>query len=431
MRSPIASLRRVRISRLAPTGEGIARADDGVGFVAGALPGEEVEAEVEEIHRSFWRGRAVSVFLASPDRILSPAEACPGCDWGHFEPAAAREAKRALFRETMQRIGKIPADTFGDLPIVSSDLAYRIRNRFHVGGRGAELVLGQFAGRSHRILPIADCRAITPETSALLPAVRDALAAAGAAVSELATLEDTAGTSRLARATLGDVSRRQVAAEAESVGRALAPFFAGVKVVDPEGRAVFQAGEARLPLEVGNRRFLVSVDSFFQGNRHLARVLASDVGEAGGRPSGDALDAFAGVGFFAAPLLDAGHAVTSVEGNPSAARDAAKTRRGWDDADRWRVVPSSVAGFLSSSTRRFDLVVVDPPRAGLARLTVPIAERARRRLVYVSCDPATLARDLAELLPAFEVADARLYDLFPLTHRVESVVTLVRRAGTP
>jgi len=400
-----------------------------VGFVAGALPGEEVEAEVEEIHRSFWRGRAVTVIAGARDRILSPAEACPGCDWGHFEPAAAREAKRALFLETMQRIGKLPAAIFGELPIVPSELGYRIRNRFHFDGRGATLVLGQFAGRSHRILPISACRAITPQTAEILLPIRDALAAADAAVTELATLENRRGDRRLARVTLGEVPRRQVAAEGEEVARALDPFFAGVKVVDREGRPVYQAGDARLLLEVKERPFLVSVDSFFQGNRHLAGTLSADVGIAAGTHPGDALDAFGGVGLFAAALLDSGHSVTSVEGNPAAARDAAKTRQGWDDADRWRILPSSVAGFLSSSSRRFDVVVVDPPRAGLARLALPVGERARRRLVSVSCDPATLARDLAELLSVFEVADARLYDLFPLTHRVESVVTLVRKAG--
>jgi 23S rRNA (uracil1939-C5)-methyltransferase len=385
---------------------------------------------VEEVRKSFWRGRAVAVVAASSDRILSPAEACPGCDWGHYDIAAAREAKRALFRETLQRIGKISADQFGELPIVPSETGYRLRNRFHVAGRGAALVVGQFAGRSHRVLPVSACRAITPAMATLLPQVRDALAADQAAVSEVATLENLAGDRRLARVTLPETSRRQNRADAESVGSRLAPLFAGLEVVDRDGRVLFQAGNARLAIETGGRRFQVSAGSFFQGNRHLAERLLADVTEAaGGSRPGEALDAFGGVGFFAAALLDAGHTVTSVEGNPSAARDAARTRQGWDDAERWRIVPSSVAGFLSSSSRRFDLVVVDPPRAGLSRLARPIAERARRRLVYVSCDPATLARDLADLLSDFEIAGARLYDLFPLTHRVESVVTLVRKPG--
>lgn len=400
-----------------------------MGFVAGALPGEEVEAEVEEVRRNFWRGRTVEVLTSAPDRILTPPEVCPGCDWGHFDLSAAREAKRALFLETMQRIGKLSPDVFGELSIVASPTEHRIRNRFHLAGRGAELAIGQFAARTHRVESVAACEALTPQTSAMLPAVRDALAASGAAISELATLEDPVGGRRLARVLLPDGPKRQVRYDSQTVVEALAPLFAGVKVVDQEGKLLREAGDTRLPIETGGRRFLVSVDTFFQGNRHLAGRLSSDVAEATRGEPAAALDAFGGVGLFAAALLDAGHDVVSVEGSPAAARDAAKTRLDWPDADRWRIVPSSVAGFLSSSSRRFDVVVADPPRAGLGRIALPLAERARYRLVYVSCDPATLARDLSALVgEGFEIADARLYDLFPLTHRVEAVVTLLRGA---
>lgn len=388
-----------------------------------------MEAEVGEVRSSFWRGRTVEILAASLDRLLPPGEVCPGCDWGHFEPAAAAEAKRALFLETMQRIGKLSAGAFGDLPIARSPLEYRIRNRFHLEGRGRELVLGQFAARTHRIEPIAGCRALTPQTARILPAIRDALAATGAAVIELATLEDHAGERRLARAVLADGPKRQLQPAANSVLAALAPYFSGAKVVGREGRLVREWGDARLALVVGARTFLVSVDTFFQGNRHLAPMLSADVGAASGSPPGDALDAFGGVGFFAAPLLDAGHSVVSVEGSTIAARDAAKTRLSWPDAEHWKIVPSSVAGFLASSPRRFDLVVADPPRAGLVGVARPLAQRAGRRFVYVSCDPATLARDLAEILAeGFEIGDARLYDFFPLTHRVEAVVALTRGA---
>jgi 23S rRNA (uracil1939-C5)-methyltransferase len=384
-------------------------------------------AEVQEIRRSFWRGRTVEVLAPSRDRVLSPGEACPGCDWGHFESSAAREAKRALFLETLQRIGKIPAGAFGDLPIAPSPLVYRIRNRFHLSGRGAELALGQFVPRTHRVESVAGCRAISEPTSALLPAVREALAATGAALSELATLEDPTGEKRLARAVLADGGKRLLRSDAEAVARALAPLFAGVKVVDPGGAHLREAGEARLEIRAGDRPFLVSVDTFFQSNRHLAGRLLADVEKASGGPTGEALDAFGGVGFFASSLLAAGHTVTSVEGNRWAARDAAMTRMRWPDADRWKIVPSSVSGFLAASPARFDVVVADPPRAGLAEIAGPLAARARKRFVYVSCDPATLARDLPEVLAqGFDIAGAQLYDLFPLTHRVEAVVTLTR-----
>ena len=402
-----------------------------MGFIAGGLPGEEVDAGIEEVRKSFWRGRTIEVLEASADRTLAPSQACPGCDWDHYAPEAALAAKRTLFLETMQRIGRIPAETFGDLPIAGSPLGYRIRSRFHAAGRGGELVFGQFAPRSHRIESVVRCRALAPQTAARLPRLRDALAESGASVTELATIENPAGDRGLARVVLAEPGKRRSRAEAQAVIAALAPSFAGVRVVDRNGRTLGEAGESRLEIEVGGRAFLVSADAFFQGNRHLAGTLSADVARASGGPPGAALDAFGGVGFFAGALLDAGHSVTSVEGSPSAARDAAKTRPRWGDAERWRIVPSSVEDFLSSSTHRFDVVVADPPRAGLAGLAVPLAERARKTLVAISCEPATLARDLPHLMAAgFEIVDTRLYDLFPLTHRVEAVVTLARRAGT-
>ena len=400
-----------------------------MGFVAGALPGEEVEVEVEEVRRNFWRGRTVEVRTASKNRTAGPGEVCPGCDWGHFDLTVARETKRELFLETMQRIGKFTPAVFGALPIVPSPAGHRIRNRFHVAGRGEELVIGQFAARTHRVESVAGCRALTPGTAAILPAIRDALGATSAAVSEVATLEDTGGERRLARVTLSNGPKRQARHDAEAVVGALAPLFAGVRVVDSAERLLGEAGEARLAIEAGGRVFLVSVDTFFQGNRHLAGRLLSDVAETTRETPGDGLDAFGGVGLFAAALLDSDHDGVSVEGSPSAARDAAKTRLGWHDAGRWKIVPSSVSGYLSSFPRRFDVVVADPPRAGLARIAPPLAARARREFVYVSCDPATLARDLRSLVDeGFDVADTRLYDLFPLTHRVEAVVTLLRGA---
>ena len=330
----------------------------------------------------------------------------------------------------MQRIGKIPPAAFGELPIAASPLEYRIRSRFHLSGRGDGLVLGQFAPRSHRIESVAGCRALTPATALLLPRVRDALAASGAVVAELATIEDPSGERRLARAVLGETGKRQSRTDAQAVIGALSPLFDGVRVVDRDGRALAEAGEPRLAVEVAGRTFLVSAETFFQGNRHLAAQLSADVARAGGSGPAEALDAFGGVGFFAAALLAAGDSVTSVEGSASAARDAVKTRPRWPDADRWRIVPSSVESFLSSSTRRFDRVVADPPRSGLGPLATSLGDRARKTFVAVSCEPATLARDLPPLIAeGLAITDARLYDLFPLTHRVEAVVTLVRDTG--
>src|SRR5262249_17865965 len=155
--------------------------------------------------------------------------------------------------------------------------------------------------------------------------------------------------------------------------------------------------ERFLDIAIAGRAFPISVDTFFQANRFLAPALFGDVAaEAADVPAGAALDAFGGAGLFAGALLDAGHRVQTVESDPGAVGDARRARESWRDGDRWEIAASTVEGFLEEDDRTFDAVVVDPPRAGLGvPLARALAGRARRRLVYVSCDPATLARDLA------------------------------------
>jgi len=420
-------IRRVRIEKLAPTGEGIARSLEGVGFVAGALPGEEVEAEVLESQKSYWRGRTLTVRIPSRDRRQS-VPGCGGCDWAHMNLAAARQAKRDLFLESMERIGKIPARDFGELPVEPSPLGYRLRNRFHVSGCGEEVRVGSFAPRTHTVRPVTDCEALSPPTRALLPRVREEIAASGLAISEIATLEDLAGERHIARITLrGGGSSPKPMALQSLAGRL--SFFESVRIELPEGKTVFRAGPRRLALEVGGRAFLAGADTFFQSNRFLVESLYRHIRDEAKRlPPGPALDAFGGVGLFAGALLDAGCAVTSVEGEPKAASDALRTRAGWDDRARWSFLHSSVSAFLPRA-KTFPLVLADPPRAGLGAAAPALARLAEEKMIYISCDPATLARDLPAILAeGFEIENARLYDLFALTHRVEAVVTLTRPA---
>jgi hypothetical protein len=137
-----------------------------------------------------------------------------------------------------------------------------------------------------------------------------------------------------------------------------------------------------------------------------------------------------GVGLFAGALLDAGHEVTSVERDLEASEDARATRAEWPDGGRWAAEAATIVDFLRADDREFDVVVADPPRAGLgAGLAGELARRARRLFLYVSCDPATLARDLVALRgTGLEIVRTRLYDLFAFTHRVEALVALERRS---
>jgi 23S rRNA (uracil1939-C5)-methyltransferase len=417
---------RVTIEKLAPTGEGIARTPEGVGFIIGTLPGEQVEAEVEELHKNFWRGRAAEILVASAHRVSGAHAACAGCDWAYFERGAARETKRALFLETMGRIGGQEPEIFGPLPSVASASRYRLRNRFHVSGSGSDVAIGYFAARTHRVLPISDCEAVSGETVSLLPGIREAIAKSEARVDSIALLESLDCEQRIARVILSAGSGRSTG----FLLAGLAPFFSGIRLEDPHRGVLAEAGAPFLTLTVEGRPFPVSADSFFQANRHLVARLYGDVRTlARGIPPGHALDAFGGGGFFAGSLLEAGHTVTTVEGSRAAARDAERARLLWAEGGRWSIVHSDVASFSARETLEFDLAVVDPPRAGLgSELAALLARRVSGRIVYVSCEPATLARDLPAIFACgFRLTTARLYDLFAGTHRIEAVVALDRR----
>ncbi len=417
-------IRRVTIAGLAPTGEGVARSADGVGFVAGALPGEEVDAEVLEVRRRFWKGRAVAIRTASPERLSGGhAEGCPGCDWAHLPLERARDWKRTLFLETMERIGGLPREPFGELPIVPSPGGYRLRARFHAEGRGASARIGFFAPRSHRIEPAAGCLALSDGLRELLPRVEEAVARSGADVEAIATVETPDATKRLARARLRDAPDRR---ESNALAAALEPLFDGVSVEDGSASVLARSGASRLWLPVGGREFPATAGVFFQSNRHLLEALYRDTTRAAAEiPAGTALDAFGGVGLFAGALSDAGHAVTTVEADHSAVELALEARKRWA-LPAWTIERSAVLAYLESRAAGFDVAVADPPRAGLGRpLSAALARRARGLLHYVSCEPATLARDLAHLVSeGFEIRRAVLYDLFALTHRVEAAVTL-------
>lgn len=414
--------RVVRIEKLASTGEGIVRTPDGVGFIDRALPGELVATNVYEVRKRFWRGSLSEVREPSLDRIEGLHADCAGCDWAHFEPAAAREAKRALFLETMERIGKLPPQLFGDLPVAASPPGYRLRTRLHSEGGDP----GYFAPGTHRVVSAERCESIAEATRALLPAAGEAIAGSGARVSETAILESMNGTRRLLRATVAGGS-----SEVASLGANLAEHFEGVRIEAPDGATTLTRGDSFLELSAGQRAFQISVDTFFQSNRHLVTPLCSAVEREARRAGpGDALDAFGGAGLFAGSLLEAGHRVTTVESYAPAVADARRTREGWPDRDRWEVSASAVDEFLAGDDRRFACVVADPPRAGLgAALSGALARRATGTFVYVSCDPATLARDLPAILSeGLEIRHAELFDLFASTHRVEALVALERVA---
>ena len=245
----------------------MSKTSDGVGFIAGALPGEEVDAEVLEVRKKFWKGRAAAILSRSPlRRSGSHAEGCAGCDWSYFDLDAALGAKRDLFLETMERIGELSPRLFRELPIEPSPLAYRLRDRFHVAGRGEAASLGYFLPRTHRVEPAGDCEALSDSMRATLPRLREAIAASGAPSprSPRSRTSTALGGSRASRFP-PDADRRDANAVLESVSG----LFDGVSVAGAEARSSRSGGERRLWIRIRDRDFPLTAGTFFQGNRHL------------------------------------------------------------------------------------------------------------------------------------------------------------------
>jgi len=391
---------RLRIERLAPTGEGVAHDRGKVVFVEGALPGEDVDAVVFEERTRHLRAWTAEVREVSADRrpATSHALECGGTDWAHVDVAAARRWKRELFLESMRRVGGIAEEALGALPVEASRLEYRLRNQFHVGiAPGGERVAGFFARRSHRIVPLGDCEIVSADTREKLgELLRNGDLPVGGRVETIETVE------------LGREHRL---------------------VFRDAGRPDADEAMPSVDIHVGERPFRVSAASFFQVNRHLVapfferiRDLASCSG------ARTALDAFSGVGYLSQALAEAGAAVLAVESSPHSSRDAEVNRARLGSGTSIEPREEPVEAFLARGSSPFDLVVADPPRQGLGMSAAPLARLARDRFLYVSCEPPTLARDVRAIqAEGFSIGRAWLEDFFPLTHRVEAVLELVRR----
>jgi tRNA/tmRNA/rRNA uracil-C5-methylase (TrmA/RlmC/RlmD family) len=400
---------------VAAGGACVARAPDGrVVFVRHCLPGERVLARLTSVGARFHRADAVEVLTASPDRVQPPCPfagpgRCGGCDWQHAALPAQRLLKAALVAETLRRVGGIDLQ-----PVVEAvpaacgrddGLAWRSRLRFGVDRAGRP---GFHRHRSTEIEAVAACPIASPEIQALGVEGRRWRGA-----SELEVFAPPGGPALVA---VSSPARRRLSLPGPLPGATLA---VGAQAA---ARRHVVAGGAGL-------FFQVSGGSFWQAHVEAPRVLVAAVLEALRPAPGErAVDLFAGVGLIATHLaraVGASGSVLAVESDPVACADAIANAA----ATPWlEVRHAPVTMQLVDALPPVELVVLDPPRAGagievvraLARRGAPL-----RRVVYVACDTATLARDLRVALDAgWTLSSLRVFDLFPMTEHVELLAVL-------
>jgi len=399
----------VRVGPVAHGGHCVARHEGRVVFVRHALPGERVAVRVtEDRHSGFCRADAVEVLEASPDRVERPCPysgpgLCGGCDWQHAAPSAQRELKAAVVREQLARLAGLPdvEVTVEELP--GGPLRWRSRARFAVDRSGTA---GLRRHRSHDVVVLEDCP-ITVESGAQA-VLRQRWPGAGA-VDVSVDSTGAVTTTRLDRRGRPTSSR----------------------VVRPGGELP-EEPSARAERHAGGRDWEVEGTGFWQVHPAAADALVEAVaGFADVRAGDTVLDLYAGVGLFGgalAPAAGPAGRVVCVESDEAACAAADANLADLPQAEVWQgEVDADGLGELLAELGAPDVVVLDPPRAGagpaVSRL---LAATGARAVVYVACDPAALARDVAAFAEAgYRLAAVRGFDAFPMTHHVECVALLV------
>ncbi|MGA7222631.1 MAG: 23S rRNA (uracil(1939)-C(5))-methyltransferase RlmD [Candidatus Acidiferrales bacterium] len=432
----------ITIEKLIYGGEGLAHHEGATVFVPFVLPGERVAVAAVEQKKKFVRGRVEQILQAAPERIAARCPhfgVCGGCDYQHITYDAQLHSKSEILRETLRRLGKIEWN--GEITTHASSPPWEYRNRAQwkvrplevgpaEGGEGGavgsdKLGIGYFRGNSTALCAVEDCAIVSPLLLKTLLELREALAAGALprGLREIEAFADASDSKLLLTATFAGFPSR--AAEHAETFRRIVPEIASLLFHDPSYDRMELFGPGFLDYEADGIAYRVGHFSFFQVNRFLVDELVREVveREEGGRL---ALDLFAGVGLSSVPLASRFERVISVESNPAATRDLETNVRGRGTIE---VRTAEVERFVERTKERPELVVLDPPRAGVTHEAIQrIVKIGPARITYVSCDPPTLARDLALFVKGgYDCSEIHLFDLFPQTFHMESVVRLRQR----
>jgi 23S rRNA (uracil1939-C5)-methyltransferase len=418
------SLLTLDIEKAAAGGRMLARHDGQVVLVAGAIPGERVAARVERAERGVMFAQVAEVLEPSPDRRAVAGEPrCGGNVFAHIEYSRQLTLKGEIIQDAFRRIGRIPLP---GAPAVmgSPEHGYRMRARLHVrGGR-----IGFYLEGSHTVCDAIATGQLSPATCEWVVATERSIAENGlTGLTSIEVAENILGTERACHIELDSSAH---ARDYTPIAEGLAGLSA--QLMDRPGIVVL-AGTPSVSdsIDVDDEpSHLLSlsrdVRAFFQGNRFLLQSLVREV--IGLVTPGAVLDLYAGVGLFGLSLAAAGWGpVTAVEGDTVAGADLARNAKVF--GSRVNAVHRSVESFLAAATHVAQAtVVVDPPRTGISKDAMTHLIRLQpSRIVYVSCDVATLARDARAFRDAgYDLERVRGVDLFPNTAHVETVAVLAR-----
>lgn len=415
----------VALDDMAHGGEAVGHVDGKAIFVPLGIPGETVRVEVAEERSRFSRARLVELLEPSPDRVEPPCPyfgRCGGCQWQHIAYVAQLRTKEHIVRSLLERIGG-QAETLvrPTLPMDSERGPWGYRSHVQLVPASADSLGGYRAHGSHDVVPVDECLIAHPLMRALWPA-------ASAPYPGLERVSLRTGTATGERMVIYH-GRPVPARRREEAKRALA--FSGGESVSylydsGRGHIATICGRGHFREVLSGRRFRISGASFFQVNTAQAERLLEVVRQyLALQPEDALLDAYCGVGTFALSLASQASRVWGIENSPWSIRDAKA-----NDAERQvTFLRGDVERVLAHRPIACDALVLDPPRAGCSSKALrALISCQPSRIAYVSCDPATLARDVSRLDEAgYALREVQPVDMFPQTYHIESVALLTRR----
>lgn len=428
----------VTIEKLVQGGRGIARLDKQVLFVRGAIPDEKVSVIVGAQHKGFQEATISEVLEASSDRVAPPCpvyESCGGCQLQHMRYEAQLIRKGEILKETLVRVGKITMAEI--LPMVPSPEPYGYRStvRFVVFRSGKGFALGFHREGTNEPVAAAGCPLASEGIRKIAAIVNERLAAQRKLPLRLESIEIRHSRS-FGHSLLVFRSDKAVESQAGQLFELFKglPDVVGLVVTAQSnghgGRARrWVTGQDWIADRLGDLIFRISDRSFMQANWRLSELLSRTVADwAGAAPGLRVLELYAGIGTLGLTLARAGALVSLVETNPYALADARHAAKS-NHVGRCRFRPLRADAMLASvQVGEYDLVLVGPPQAGLSSEGVTEFLRiGPGRLLYLSCDPATLARDLGRLCEGgYRIARIQPFDMSPQTAHLETLVELVR-----
>ena len=428
---------RLSIEKLVYGGDGLAHADGNTVFVPYVLPGEEVRANTKSRKKKLVWAELLEVTSPAKEREKAKCphfKKCGGCHYQHIPAMEQLRLKKEILRETLSRLGGI---TWDGAIVEHSAEPFGYRNRAQWAVRsGMPRALGYFLPESSAIVPIDECPVLSPRLAQTFARLQDMARSSTLpmGIQEIEAFADSADEKIALNVAFEKFPKP--AADLASAFREALPQIGSLLLLDQKKDRFELTGPGYLTHEAGGYKYRVSHLSFFQVNRFLIEDLLKTVTA---NAQGElALDLYSGVGFFTLPLAKAFQRVVSVDANLAATRDL------YANAEAAGVTITlhneHAEEFLKKTEERPDFVILDPPRAGLgAEAAEKLAELGAKEIVYLSCDPSTLARDLAVLTDSprkpkeitgpntrYEITEMHLFDLFPQTFHIETFVRLRR-----